>query len=468
MFDNDDNYLETAGKIIGLGALGAAGAYVLGRLLFKAFVAQTTEKILTERYDKNLFELYTSRKRTNAIIQVDTSLRAQSGKALMRPLGTPFPLPDFSGMRLGMAQIDHFPTPNGIEVDTSLVLGKRAAKPMKLDIPVLIGGMAFGTGLSKQAKLAAAEASTRVGTATNSGDGPFNDWERVAAKHYIVQFGRSKWNRDPEILRQADMIEIQFGHCGWAGIGSKYAWSELTPEIRQAFGLKPGEDLVYQAHFPELSKPQDLRILVSNLRSITGGAPIGVKMSCGKYIERDLAHALDAEVDVINLNGGQAASHSAPAVIMDNLGLPTISALCRASRFLDSEKARDRVSLIVGGGLESPGDFLKAMALGADGVEIGTIAIFALEHNQLFKALPFEPPTQVLWYEGKYKNKFNHKEGAKHLANFLRACTEEMRMATRALGKTALRDVSTDDLFAVDEETAKIANIPLHYQSPPN
>ena len=122
-------------------------------------------------------------------------------------------------------------------------------------------------------------------------------------------------------------------------------------------------------------------------------------------------------------------------------------------------------SLLISGGLDSPGDFLKALALGADGVYIGTVALMAMTHTQVFKALPFEPPTQLLWYNGKYKNRFNPKDGANHLANYLRACIEEMRMATRGLGKTALRDISPDDLFAIDEQTAKIANIPLGYQS---
>jgi glutamate synthase domain-containing protein 2 len=189
-------------------------------------------------------------------------------------------------------------------------------------------------------------------------------------------------------------------------------------------------------------------------------------MSCSKYLERDLAIALNAEVDVIALDGGQAASHSAPATLMDNFGLPLAFALCRASRFLDRENVRDRVSLLAGGGMESPGDFLKALALGADGVYIGTIALIAMMHTQVFKALPLEPPTQLLWNTGKYKNKFDPKDGANHLANFLRACTEEMRISTRALGKTALRDVSSDDLFATDEEAANIAGIPLGFQSP--
>ncbi len=467
MDQKNGDYLKSVGKIMGLSVLGAAGAYLLGRLGFKYSVSQSGSRTLTQPYDENLFETFESLSRTNAILVADTSLRAESGKALMRPMGTPFPMPDFSNIRFNVAQMHRFSVENEVEVDTTLVLGKKAARPLKLDIPILIGGMAWGTGLSKQAKLAQAEAATKAGTATNTGDGPFTDWERAAAKRLIVQYPRAKWNHDPKILRQADMIEIQIGHAGWAGVGSAYGWNELPSDVRKALGLKRGEKAVYHSRLPEVAKPEDLRALVSELRSITGGVPIGVKMSCSKYLERDLAIALNAEVDVIALDGGQAASHSAPAILMDNFGLPLAFALCRASRFLDREKVRDRVSLLVGGGLESPGDFLKALALGADGVYIGTIALIAMMHTQISKALPFKSPTQLLWNTGKLKNKFNPKDGADHLANFLRSCTEEMRIAARALGKTVLRDVSSNDLFATDEEAANIAGIPLGFQSPP-
>ncbi len=271
--------------------MGAAGAYLLGRLGFKALVSRNVSTVLRKPYDENIFHTYVTYSRTNATILVDTGLRAQTGKALMRPLGTPFPMPDFSSMRLDSAQLNRFPTANDIEVDTTLVLGKKAAKPMKLDIPILIAAMGYGMQLSKEAKLALAEAATKVGTATNTGAGPFTGWERAAAKHLIVQYPRARWNHDPEILRQADMIEIQIGTGGLAGTGRAYGWSELAPEVRQALGLKHSEDAVYHARLPEVNRPQDLRALVSELRKISGGVPIGVKMMCGNDIEHDLAIA---------------------------------------------------------------------------------------------------------------------------------------------------------------------------------
>ena len=62
---------------------------------------------------------------------------------------------------------------------------------------------------------------------------------------------------------------------------------------------------------------------------------------------------------------------------------------------------KDQISLIVSGGLLVPGHFLKVLALGADAVYLGTAILFAVTHTQSLNALPFEPPTQVVWYQWK-------------------------------------------------------------------
>ena len=124
-----------------------------------------------------------------------------------------------------------------------------------------------------------------------------------------------------------------------------------------------------------------------------------------------------------------------------------------------------RVSLIVSGGLLVPGHFLKVLALGADAVYLGSAILFTVAHTQVTNALPFEPPTQVVWHEGKFKNKFNIEEGTKTAEKFLTSSAEEMKMALRAMGKRSLGELSRKDLTSYDELTARMIGIPFTFQA---
>jgi len=136
-------------------------------------------------------------------------------------------------------------------------------------------------------------------------------------------------------------------------------------------------------------------------------------------------------------------------------------ALCRANTFLKNHNLKDKISLLVTGGLTTPGDFLKAVALGADAVYIGSIALFAMAHTQVLKAMPWEPPPEVVFFKGKYQHRLNIEKGAKNLNKFLKSCQEEMQEGIRALGKTHIREINKEDLFALDQLTAETADIPL-------
>lgn len=121
---------------------------------------------------------------------------------------------------------------------------------------------------------------------------------------------------------------------------------------------------------------------------------------------------------------------------------------------------KDRVSLLIAGGLTTPGEFLKAIALGADAVYIGTIALFALSHTQVLQSLPFEPPTQLVFHHGQTANKLKTNRAAQHLANFLNSCALEMSEGIKALGKTSLAQVNHDDLVALNPVVAEAARVP--------
>ena len=104
-------------------------------------------------------------------------------------------------------------------------------------------------------------------------------------------------------------------------------------------------------------------------------------------------------------------------------------------------------------------DFLKALALGADAVFIGTIALLALVHTQAIKVLPWEPPTTLIYNRGRVKQKFNIDQGAQALANFFKASVQEMQIATLTLGKNHLNTVDKKDLSSVNRELANYLGV---------
>lgn len=457
-----------------LGWLAAAAAAlvalaVAGRLALRraadVVVDRVVERLMTEPYAENLWEVVAGFGHSPPIQTLENALRARDGRALYRPIGTPRRFRDFSALLFRPAQLVRPALQPDAPVDTRVTIGPRARRPVELDIPVLLGGMAYGLAVSEAVTLALARGSALAGTAYNTGNGPLLPAVRQEARTLVIQYTGAPWTTRLDVLRRADMIEIRFGRGAWAGMGHIVPPGEVPPEAAELMGVQPGEEV----RIPKgpLSRPsaRTLRQLVRYLRAVTGGVPVGVKIAAGHDLEAELDVLLAAGVDFVAIDGAQGGTHNAPAILEDDFGLPTLHALCRARRHLDRRGAGRDVTLLVGGGLLTPGECLKCLALGADAVYLGTSALFAAVHAQVMRALPWEPPTAVAWAAGPAARDFDAEEGARNLARFLAALTDEMCIGARALGKRALRDVSAGDLVALDPETAAITGVPLAYRA---
>lgn len=260
------------------------------------------------------------------------------------------------------------------------------------------------------------------------------------------------------------MIEIKFGQGALVGVGGRISPENLTGRARSVMGLKEDEVAVIYEHFFDNQTLKDLKELVEELRNLTGGVPIGAKLGAGGKIEQDIDQLIEMGVDYIAVDGGQAATHGAPPVLSDDFGIPTLHAVVRANNHLKKRNKRKEVSLIVSGGLFTPSEFLKTIALGADAVYLGSAMLFAVAHSQTLDAIPFEPPTQVVWNEGKFKNKFNREDGAQSATKFLTASIEEMKVGLRAMGKRSLKEMTLKDLVSYDKLTSEMLGIPFSFE----
>lgn len=431
------------------------------RSIAKRIVKHFGEIIFTDRYQENIMELVPGLRHMGFQNLMENSLRAEQGDVLHRPLGSSKQWPNLDQITFIPAQTTPFPVSGDEEINMQVTIGPRAKKPMTIDMPLMISGMAYGISLSEQVRLALAQAANRSGTAINSGEGGILPEELDAAGNFILQFSKTKWGKEPESIKRANMIEIKLGQGALMGAGDKIPPQHLTGRARQIMGLKDDEPAIFHDNFYENQTIGDLNKLVDQLRSMSGGVPIGVKIGAGGKIEEDIDHILEMGIDVIALDGGQGASYGAPPIIADDMGIPTLHAIVRAVNHLEKRGMRQHVSLIAAGGLTIPGNFLKVLALGADAVYVASAILFAVSHSQSLKALPFEPPTQVAWNEGKFKDQFNIEEGAISAGNFLASCNEEMKTALRAMGKRSLNELSSQDLVSIDKRIAYHIGIPF-------
>ncbi|NEU30962.1 FMN-binding glutamate synthase family protein [bacterium LRH843] len=435
------------------------------RSITKKIVAQTTDIVFNDSYQENLLELMPGLSHIGIQPLLENNLRSASGDLLHRPLGSAAKKwPNMDVITFIPAQTSPFPVGSDEDVDVSVTIGPKAKKPLTIKIPMMISGMAYGIALSEEARLALAGAASNVGTAINSGEGGVIPEELDKAGKYILQFSKTKWSKEELLIKRANMIEVKLGQGALLGMGGKISPENITGRAREIMGLEENEDAIIHEHFFENQTLQDIKDLVDELRTLSGGVPIGVKLAAGGKIEEDIDNLIAVGVDFIAIDGGQAATMGAPPILSDDFGIPTLHAIVRAANHLEKRNMKGQISLISAGGHMVPGHFLKALALGADAVYLGSAMLFAISHNQTSEALPFEPPTQIVWNQGKFKDSFNMEEGEKSAEHFLNASTEEIKIALRAMGKRSLKELSRQDLVSYDDLTAKMIGIPFTFE----
>lgn len=380
---------------------------------------------------------------------------AVSGKSISSAMGTTMSMPDWDDILLLGAQLNPAPLADDAVVSTMTVLGKNAKKPMILDHPVYISHMSFGA-LSKEIKVALAKGSALAKTAMCSGEGGILPEEREAAYKYIFEYVPNKYSVNDENLRAADAIEIKIGQGTKPGMGGHLPGEKVTPEIAALRGRKPGDDIQSPSKFSELNTKEDLKEMVSMLRHRSDGRPIGIKIAAGR-IERDLEYCVFAEPDFITIDGRGGATGSSPFFLRESTTVPTIYALHRARKYLDS--VHSDISLVITGGLRVSSDFAKALAMGADAVAIASAGLIAAACQQYRICGSGNCPVGIATQDKKLRERMNVEASAQRVANFLNVSKAELKMFARITGHNSVHDLNLSDLVTVSREIADYTDI---------
>lgn len=380
---------------------------------------------------------------------------AVTGKSAIEAMGTQMSMPNWDDILVLGAQLNPMPLDEHADVSLKTIIGKKAAKPMEIDMPVYISHMSFGA-LSKETKIAMATGTAAVGTAMCSGEGGILPEEKAAAHKYIFEYVPNLYSVKDENLKTSDAIEIKIGQGTKPGMGGHLPGNKVTPEIAKVRGKAVGEDVISPSKFPGINSVDDLRNLVSELRTRSEGRPIGIKIAAGR-IEKDLEFCVAAEPDFITIDGRGGATGASPAIIRDSTSVPTIYALYRARKYLDSIKSD--IDLVITGGLRVSSDFAKAIAMGADAVAIASAAMVAAACQQYRICGTGMCPVGMATQDEKLRERLHIDAAAKRIENYLTCSANELKTFARITGHDDIHDLSVDDLCTISREISEHTNI---------
>lgn len=267
------------------------------------------------------------------------------------------------------------------DIDPRIVIGgERCLQPYSSS-RLNISAMSFGS-LSPNA-LMALNLGAKIGDfAHNTGEGGISSYH-LQGGDLIFQVGTGyfgcrddKGNFDPqefqiEALRpEVKMIELKLSQGAKPGHGGILPAAKVTKEIARVRKVKMGQDVLSPIAHSTFHTPIELLQFIDQMRTLSGGKPVGFKLSIGRRHEfLSICKAmLETNIlpDFITVDGGEGGTGAAPFEYSNFIGAPLENALLFVHNSLVGVNLRDKIRIICSGKIITGFDMILHMALGAD------------------------------------------------------------------------------------------------------
>jgi glutamate synthase domain-containing protein 2 len=356
--------------------------------------------------------------------------------------------------------------PDRVEIDP--VTGKLKTKlgpQVMLETPIMFSAMSYGA-VSLNVHEALARAAAMVGTLYNTGEGGLHSKLYRYGNNTIAQVASGRFGVHPQYLDVARVLEIKIGQGAKPGIGGHLPGEKISAEVAMTRMIPTGTDALSPAPQHDIYSIEDLAQLIHALKEATNYTkPVSVKIAAVHNSAAIASGIARAGADIIALDGIRGSTGAAPKIIRDNLGIPIEMAIASVDDRLRQEGIRSWVSLVAAGGFRSSADVIKAIALGADAVYIGTAALIAIGCTECQACYTGRCAWGITTTDDKLTKRQNPEIAAQRIANLVGSWSHEIKEMLGAMGINAIESLRGNRLHlrgvGLTREEAEILGVRL-------
>ena len=318
---------------------------------------------------------------------------------------------------------------------------------MELSIPIMFGGMSYGS-ISYNAHKSLACAAKELGIFYNTGEGGLHEDFYVYGENTIVQVASGRFGVHPEYLKAGKAIEIKMGQGAKPGIGGHLPGRKITKEVSKTRMIPEGSAAISPAPHHDIYSIEDLRQLVYMLKETTNyEKPIIVKIAAVHNVGAIASGIARCGADIIAIDGLRGGTGAAPLRIRDNVGIPIELALATVDKRLREEGIRNEVSLVASGTIRSSADVVKALALGADAVYISTAALISLGCHLCRSCHLGKCNWGIATQVKELSDRLDPVEGCNNLVNLITAWKREIKEMMGGMGINSIEALKGNRLM---------------------
>lgn len=316
-----------------------------------------------------------------------------------------------------------------------------------LNMPMMFSAMSYGS-ISYNAHAALAMAAKELGIMYNTGEGGLHKDFYCYGKNTIIQVASGRFGVHKDYLNAGAAIEIKMGQGAKPGIGGHLPGEKIVGDISATRMIPEGSDAISPAPHHDIYSIEDLRQLVYSLKEATGYTkPIIVKIAAVNSISAIASGVARSGADIIAIDGFRGGTGAAPTRIRDNVGIPIELALASVDTRLREEGIRDNVAVIVSGSIRNSADIIKAIALGADSVYIGTAALLALGCHMCRSCHTGKCNWGIATQRPELVKRLDIQEGARRLINLMHAWQHEIMEMMGGMGINSIESLKGNRLM---------------------